>query len=238
MSRISSLIALAVASAVAMYGATTLIADNNPTHAKTHANKALRTQRNFVIHSQRSAPQESKMVLDSYVENFKFVPNLCGVMADSPALLRSYWQLQQNLRSMGSLTPAENNVVQMAIAVENRCQYCVAGHCMAAGAYFGSSAEEIEALRSRKQLPQKKLDALRRFAIDVYESKGRVSDESLQAFFAAGYSRQQALDVVTNIAAKVMSNYTNQIARTPLDEAIKPFAKGLPFQEDRAILSE
>jgi hypothetical protein len=37
---------------------------------------------------------------------------------------------------------------------------------------------------------------------------------------AAGYSAQQALEVILGIAVKTMSNYTNSIAGTPLDNAV------------------
>jgi len=58
----------------------------------------------------------------------------------------------------------------------------------------------------------------------------------LQSFLDAGYTRAQALDVVACIAAKVMSNYVNQIALTPIDEAFAPLAEGLPYREERNLL--
>ena len=51
--------------------------------------------------------------------------------------------------------------------------------------------------------------------------RGKVSKAALEAFFGAGFTEQQALEVVLGIATKVMSNYTNSIAGTPLDEAVK-----------------
>lgn len=194
------------------------------------------TQRGFVIHDRQSAPEPTKEVLDFYQTNFNFVPHLVGIMADSPALVRSYWQLQTNLMAYGTLSPPENNIVQMSIAVENQCQYCVAGHTLAGKMYFNSPAEQLEALRNESSLPEEKFNALRDFALAVNETKGRVSDEQLRDFYSAGYTRQQALDVVANIASKVMTNFTNQIAETPLDEAIVPLAEGLPYTEQRRII--
>ncbi|MEM1378181.1 MAG: carboxymuconolactone decarboxylase family protein, partial [Pseudomonadota bacterium] len=48
--------------------------------------------------------------------------------------------------------------------------------------------------------------------------------EQVQAFFDAGYDRRAVLDVVLATAQKVMSNYMNHIAQTPIDEVVKPFA--------------
>ncbi|MEM9374347.1 MAG: carboxymuconolactone decarboxylase family protein [Planctomycetota bacterium] len=204
--------------------------------AKSGAAPWLETERGFPIHTRASAPSEAKEVLEWYEANFQMVPHLAGVMADSPALSRSYWQLQNNLQSMGSLTPPENNIVQMAIAFENECQYCVAGHTAAGRMFFNSPEVQLEALRSGSALPDKKFDALRDFALAVSASKGRVSESQLASFYAAGYTRTHALDVVANVAAKVMSNYTNQIALTPMDDAFEPLARGLPFEEDRELI--
>lgn len=40
----------------------------------------------------------------------------------------------------------------------------------------------------------------------------------MQAFFDVGYSDQQALEVILALAVKLISNYTNSIAGTPLDK--------------------
>ncbi|MEM9082417.1 MAG: hypothetical protein AAGB34_02390 [Planctomycetota bacterium] len=201
---------------------------------ESHQEALGKTERGFVVHTTESAPQETVEVLNWCVENFGYVPHVAGIMADSPALSRSYWQLQLNLQSLGTLTPAEDNVVQMAIAMENECQYCVAGHTMAGRVFFGSSEDQLTAIRSKGELSESKLNVLRDFAVAVYESHGRVTNAQLESFYAAGYTRAQALDVVANVSAKIMSNYTNQIAMTPIDEPLKPLAEGLPFQEDRA----
>ncbi|MAY74159.1 MAG: carboxymuconolactone decarboxylase [Phycisphaerae bacterium] len=194
------------------------------------------TSRGFAIHSVASAPEASRESIEWFVGNLGFVPNLVGVMSESPALIRSYATLQQSLLTHSSLSPADVNVVQFAMAYENECQYCVAGHTLGGKAVFKNTDAEIAALRTGSKLPTPKQDALRRFTLDVYESKGRVTSEQFEAFLAAGYSRQDALDVVAGIAAKVMTNFTNQVALTPLDEPLAPLAEGLPFAEDRATL--
>jgi len=217
----------------ALLGAGSIVALGGITGGKISPNQF--TKRGFPIHTQETAPAQTKEVLDWYQENFQMVPHLAGVMAESPALIRSYWELQKNLDAIGSLTPAENNIVQMSIAFENKCQYCVAGHTMAGRMFFDSTEDQLQSLRSGSPLEDPKLETLRTFAISVYESKGRISDAELRAFYDAGYTRKQALDVVANIAAKVMTNYTNQVALTPVDEQFKPFTEGLPFQENRSV---
>ncbi len=195
------------------------------------------TANGFPIHNAASAPESTHEVLAWYQEQFQMVPNLAGVMAEAPALSRSYWELQKNLRTYGLLTPAENNIVQMGIALENECQYCVAGHTMAGKMFFGSTDEQLAGLRTGEAIGDPQLDALRDFAVQLYNSKGRVTEAQLKAFLGAGYTRAQALEVVTNVSAKVMTNLTNQLAQTPVDEAFAPFTEGLPFAEERAVVT-
>lgn len=174
-------------------------------------------------------PAGLESVWEFYSTNFGFVPNLAKVMAGSPALLKSYVDTQNNLKANAKLSQAEINVVQMAIAVENKCEYCTAGHTMAGQAFFKTPMEVMQAVRSRKVVNDPKMNALRNFAIRVYMSRGEVRQEDMEKFLKAGYTRDQALDVVACVSAKVMSNYTNSLAKTPLDEPLKPLAQGLSF---------
>ncbi len=187
------------------------------------------TERGFTIHSPETAPASTKPVFEKYAKDFGFVPNLGAVMASSPALIQSYSALQENLRTRGLLSQAEINTVQLSIAVENGCQYCTAGHTMAGKMFFKTPDDVMAEIRQQKSLSDPKLRALQTFSRTVYDKRGHVSDQELDEFLKAGYTRGQALDVVACIAAKVMSNYANGLAGTPLDKPLVPFAQGLSF---------
>ncbi len=176
-------------------------------------------------------PAGSEAVFEYVTTNFGFVPNLTRVMSTSPALANSYIQTQDNLKQYAQLSQAEINIVQMAIAVENKCEYCTAGHTMVGQSFFKTPMEHMQSVRMRQALNDPKLNTLRNFAITVYMKRGEAPQQELDKFLAAGYTRAQALDVVACVAAKVMSNYTNSLAKTPIDDQIKPLAAGLPFAE-------
>ncbi len=55
----------------------------------------------------------------------------------------------------------------------------------------------------------------------MVQEGGWVSEQALQEFLEAGYERRHVLDVVTLVAMKTLSNYTNHIAQAPLDEAFR-----------------
>ena len=73
----------------------------------------------------------------------------------------------------------------------------------------------VQALRNGTELSDPKLEALRRFVLAMIERRGAVSDDDKQAFFAAGYTPRQALEVILGLALKTITNYTNALARTP-----------------------
>lgn len=187
------------------------------------------TKRGFNLELKKNQSNQTKEVFDWYNQNFQFVPNLARVMSEAPALLQSYWQTQLNLMEVGTLTPEENNIVQMSIAVENKCRYCASGHIMAGRMIFGSSEEVMASIIAESDLPEEKLNALREFCLSVYEGTGIVSDSVFNAFKNAGYNNAQALDVVTNISTKVMSNFTNQLTNNELDEVLEPLAAELKY---------
>ena len=83
----------------------------------------------------------------------------------------------------------------------------------------GVSADVIEALRNDTPILDSKLEALRVFTAVINERKGWPADSDVDAFLSAGYTRESILEVILGTSLKVMSNYTNHIAETPLDEA-------------------
>ncbi len=196
------------------------------------------TERNFVMHTLETAPEAAKPALQWYQDNFGLQPYLAQVMASSPALLLAYWQTQTGLLTHGALSKQEINIVETVVAHENRCQYCVAGHtAFGKDPIFNNTDEQMNAIRNEVDFAEPKLNVLRDFTLLVMKHQGRMADEQLEQFLAAGYSRSHALDVVACIAAKVMSNFANQIALTPIDDAFSPLAEGLPYVENRQVIA-
>ncbi len=192
---------------------------------------ATQTPAGFTIYTMETAPESTHANMQWLVDNFGFVPNLAGVMAESPALLNAYLDTQRRLREESALGPMEVNIAQLAIAHANECRYCVSGHTMAGQMIYQTPEAILQAARAGERINDPRLSALQDFTLQVYAQQGNVSDEQLEAFYAAGFSRAEALDVVACVAAKVMSNYANAIADTPLDEPMLPFAEGLSFSE-------
>ena len=81
-----------------------------------------------------------------------------------------------------------------------------------------------EALRNGEAMPTAKLQALHDFTLAMVRQRGNVSDEQMDTFFAAGYSQQQVIEVILGLSQKVISNYVNHVAKTPVDPIFEQFA--------------
>jgi AhpD family alkylhydroperoxidase len=169
----------------------------------------------FVVHTTETAPPASREGLEAAEKLFGFIPNLLGVLAEAPIALEAYIILTKLLGD-ASLSPVEQQVVMLAGSNENGCGYCMAAHSTVA-VVAGMPALVLAALRGGTVLPDKKLEALRSFVIEVVRSRGRVSDERIEEFLAAGYSAQSVLEVVFGVAMKTLSNYVNHMAETRVD---------------------
>jgi alkylhydroperoxidase family enzyme len=55
----------------------------------------------------------------------------------------------------------------------------------------------------------------------VKRNRGVVREADVSAFKAAGYDNRAMLDVLVLAATKLISNYTNHLAQTPLDAFMK-----------------
>ncbi len=169
-----------------------------------------------------SAPASSRMLLEGVSGQYGFVPNLYGILAESPPALAGLMTIAEQV-SKTTLTDAEQQVVSIAVSYENECSYCVSGHTGLAQ-MLGVTEDVTDPLRAGLSLPDPKLDALLEFSKAALKSKGSVTSDDLKRFIDAGYSKANALDVVLIISQKVLSNYAGHLVGVEVDEAFAPFA--------------
>jgi len=175
----------------------------------------------FSVHTIESAPENSKPLLEASQKVYGMVPNLHGVMAEAPALLEAYQTLSKLFSEKTSLDATEQQVVAMTNNRLNGCTYCMAAHTTLMEK-FKVPADVVASLRDGTAIADPKLEALRAFAEKVNLKRGWVEDSDIEALIAVGYTKQTVFEVIVGTAYKVVSNYTNHLAQTPLDKA---FAK-------------
>lgn len=173
----------------------------------------------FRQHTPETATPEGREALDRAEKEFGFAPNLLRTLAEAPAAAHAYLDLGNRMGQSG-LSPAEQQVVLLATSFENECDYCMAAHSMGAE-MAGVDEATRKAMRKGNELPDPRLNALWGFTRGVVKERGRISTGDLGSFLDAGFTRANVLEVVTGVAMKTLSNYTNHLAATPLDEAFE-----------------
>lgn len=164
-----------------------------------------------------TAEARAKAVLDQALAQVGFIPNMYAYMVNSPALLDTYLHGYGLFRQDSGFTPAEQEVVFLAISRENGCHYCVAAHSMLADAKSKVPPAVTEAIRDGTPVPDAKLAALSAFTRAMVASRGLPRREQVEAFLTAGYSEPHILGIILAIAVKTLSNYSNHLFRTPVD---------------------
>jgi uncharacterized peroxidase-related enzyme len=169
----------------------------------------------FPVHTMTTAPDASHATLQAAAQEYGFVPNLFGVLAESPTAVQAYAAITKALEQ-SALSPVEQQVVTLTVSAINGCTYCMGAHSTVA--QMARMPEDILAeLRAQKPLSDKKLNALHAFVLSLMHHRGWVPEQELEEFIAAGYTRQHIFDVITLLALKTLSNYANHLAQTPLD---------------------
>jgi uncharacterized peroxidase-related enzyme len=169
----------------------------------------------FPVHTMATAPDASRSTLEEAKKTYGFVPNLFGVLAESPTAVQAYAALNKTLEQ-SALSPVEQQVVMLTVSGINGCTYCMGAHSMVAQ-MVRMPEDVLVALREQQPLADNTLEALRSFVVSLLQHRGWVPEKDLEAFLAAGYTRQHILDVITVLAMKTLSNYANHLAGTPLD---------------------
>nr|WP_067295426.1 carboxymuconolactone decarboxylase family protein [Marinobacterium profundum] len=176
----------------------------------------------FKLHTMESAPADSKPLLEDSLKGFGMIPNLHAVMAEAPGLLEGYKLLHEFFQNT-SFDKDELTVVWQTINVEHECHYCVPAHTGIAHMMKVDGAL-TEALRNSTAMPTQKLQVLHDTTLAIVRNRGHLSEAEVETFFAAGYAQRQLLEIVLGLSQKVMSNYVNHLANTPVDKAFEKFS--------------
>lgn len=161
-------------------------------------------------------------MLEQSQSSYGMIPNLHGVMAESPQLLEAYKRLG-SLFSQSSLSTTEQHIVWLTLNVYHGCHYCVPAHTLLAKNDKVDDAI-IDALRNNQPLADARYEALRQFTLALADQRGQVSDAVVQTFLDAGFTKANVLDVLLGLSHKVLSNYTNHLADTPVDAPFAAFS--------------
>ena len=177
---------------------------------------------NFLVYTLESAPEGSKPALRQLQSAFGMIPNIAGAMAISPVLTNSLVGLFGNVHG-GSFTEAQVQVVLLTDAVTNACTWAVAFHT-ALALKEGIDKADVQAIRDGRLPKDNKFAALSALAKTMIEKRGRLDDQDVERFLAAGFSKDHLLEVIAAVAASTITNYTGSIAKPPLEAPFQAHA--------------
>ena len=165
-----------------------------------------------------TAPEASKPILENIQKSFGFIPNLMAIFANNSIVLQGYLALDGAF-DKGSFTPRERQIILLAASVENNCDYCAAAHSTIAKGPLHTPAEVVAAIRNNTPVPDAKLDALVKLVKEIVRERGHATDRTIQQFIAAGYKKEQVMELLLGVALKSISNYLDHISPAPVDQA-------------------
>jgi uncharacterized peroxidase-related enzyme len=172
----------------------------------------------FAIPTRGEVSENNQVIFDNLQKSLGFVPNLYAYYAKNETALGDYLTFQ-NRKS--TLKAKEREVINLVTSQINGCRYCQSAHSVL-GKMNGFTEEQVIELRRGSASFDPKLDALVKLTASIVENKGRAEEASIQAFFDAGYTEANLIDVVIVVGDKTISNYLHNLAGFAIDFPIAP----------------
>lgn len=167
------------------------------------------------------APEGSKAPLEKLRQTLGMVPNVAGIIANSPVLANIFVPLFESVHN-GTFTEAEIQTLLLTNAVTNSCAWAVAFHSYLA-LQAGLTPHDVQAIRERAPR-ELRYAALSAYARALIEKRGHVGDAAVTALLSAGFKPDQALEAVAVSAASTITNYTLNIAEPALEPMFQEYA--------------
>ncbi|WP_337002002.1 MULTISPECIES: carboxymuconolactone decarboxylase family protein [unclassified Microbacterium] len=152
--------------------------------------------------------------LDQIAATFGGVPAMFRAVANSPAALTSMWGAFGAFGG-GALGPALGEQIAVAVADRNACGYCLAAHT-ALGTKAGLSRDALAAAQTGES-DDPRTAALLGFALKLVDERGQVSSADVDAVRAHGWTDEEIVETIAQVALNLFTNYVNIALDVPID---------------------
>lgn len=146
--------------------------------------------------------------------------NVSRTIANAPAVLKMMDQVWDCL-ARSSLSNADRELIAMEMAVTNGCHYCVPAHRYVARRELKLDSETLsllERVAQGEELPSgTRLAVMQSLVRRILSTRGALTDAEFADFCANGVTPQQMIETIAEIAHCTVTNFTNRLARTPID---------------------
>jgi AhpD family alkylhydroperoxidase len=171
----------------------------------------------FNVPTRDEVSPANQIQFDNLNKTIGMVPNLYATMAYSDNGLARYLAFQGGKTSLNN---KEKEAVNLITSEVNGCRYCQSAHTVI-GKLNGFSDADVLDLRSGVS-KNPKINALVGLAKEIMETRGRVSDDALDAFYAAGYTNGNLVDLILQISDKIAMNYLHNLTQVKIDFPLAP----------------
>jgi len=173
---------------------------------------------NFTVPTREEVSENNQAIFDQLQKGIGMVPNLLAYMAKSETALGDILALENRKSTLRS---KEREMIKLVASQINGCRYCQSAHT-ATGRMTGFTDEQIVEIRQGSASFDTKLDALAKFAASLVTNRGNASQETKNAFFAAGYNEANMIDVVMVIGDMAITNSMHRLAGFDIDFPLAP----------------
>jgi uncharacterized peroxidase-related enzyme len=172
----------------------------------------------FEVPTREQVAPANQEIFDNLKKNLGFVPNIYATYAHSDYALSRYLTFAGGKTSLNN---KEKEVINLVVSQVNGCTYCQAAHT-AIGKMNGFTDDQILEIRRGKAPFDPKFDALAKLAKSIITRRGKINDDELEAFFEAGYTKENLIDLIVAVGEKTITNLLHNITGIPLDFPAAP----------------
>ncbi len=169
----------------------------------------------FDIHDELTAPEGSVKILKSAQGAAGSVSKFIGVLAGAPSALRAYARMRHELRE-GELPQTTRERIALAIAERRGDPYSIAQHAKTARA-AGFGLDEVSRARSFGSNDEREA-ALLAFLEALIATDGRPSAHLQEEASEIGWTDEQILEAVAQLALAEFQSLVSNAAELPLDQ--------------------
>jgi len=172
----------------------------------------------FTVPTKDDVSAANNTIFNQLKKTVGFVPNIYALMAYSDTALDTYLKFEN---APTTLSKKEIELVKLVVGQENGCQYCLSAHTMF-GKMNGFKEEQMLEIRSGSASFNHKLDALATLTKEITANKGHATEDTIQHFFDAGYTKGTLIELVQLVAVMVVTNYLHNLTQVPIDFDLAP----------------
>ncbi len=142
-------------------------------------------------------------------------PNAFRVLSRSDAAVRAFHAMMSELSST-TLTDIDREVIAIAVAMENDCQYCTTAHEKIAKR-CGASEADIDAIISNNRPLEARSHMLVNLVNKLYQKSGRIDQLDLADLAIFDISEPELLEIIMYVSAYQALSFVTNNWGTPID---------------------